>query len=436
MKTAYVNLGCPKNQVDLELILGGLPEASLCDSIEEADAVIINTCAFIEDAKRESIDAVLEAAAVKQRRPELKILVSGCLPQRYREELAKLIPEVDRFFFSTDIRQTVRNIQSCLELPTKEPMRRLLSPLHYAYLRIADGCDNRCAYCAIPLIKGGLRSRPLQEIVDEAKLLAERGTKELLLTAQDITAYGIDRGDAELPLLLEALNEIDGVEWIRLLYTHPAHWNERLIDELASLPKVVHYADIPIQHIADSVLKRMNRRTARADIERLIEKLRSRVPDVALRTTVLVGFPGESEAEFRQLVNFLEEADFAHLGVFTYSHEEETAAYRLPDDVPQRVKKERKEEIEALHMNLVEARNAAFIGRTLRVLADESGSAGSPGLGRSAYQAPEIDGNILLPPNVKPGEFYEVRITDVELFDLYGTPIISGTLAPPAPSNE
>jgi ribosomal protein S12 methylthiotransferase len=423
VKVAYINLGCPKNQVDLEIVLGGLDgTVQLCETAEEADAVIINSCAFIESAKRESIDAVFDAVSVKAQNPKLKVLVMGCLPQRYKDELAVLIPEVDRYFYSTRSETTLREVKKFLHEPNSQNCgRKLLSPSHYAYLRIADGCDNRCAYCAIPLIKGRFTSRPPGEIVREATDLARNGVKELMVIAQDTTSYGRDLPDnGSLSALLKELHTIDDLQWIRLLYTHPAHWSEALMDDLASLDKVVPYADIPIQHIADPILSSMGRNVTRAQIERLIASLRIRVPDVAIRTSIIVGYPGETDADFNELLDFLQEARFERLGVFTYSHEDGTRAYQLTDDVPDDVKLERQREIMRVQAEIVEERNNALIGRTLRVLVDELDKENNVALGRSVWDAPEVDGNIMLPPDVVPGEFYNVRIVQSELFDLVG----------------
>ena len=420
MKLAFINLGCPKNQVDLELILGALDGVRITEKVEEADAVIVNSCAFIESAKRESIDAIFAAVAARADNPALKIVVSGCLPQRYRQELAELLPEADRFCFSTDPKSTAAEIRSFLNLPPPTaPTRRLLSPKHYAYLRIADGCDNRCAYCAIPLIKGGYVSRPPDDILREAHQLTAAGVKELLIIAQDTTDYGKEFGSS-LPALLQQLNRIDGVNWIRLMYTHPAHWNERLIEQMAGLEKILPYADIPIQHIADKVLRRMGRKVTRAQIERLLERLRREVPHIALRTSIIVGFPGETDAEFNELLDFLQEVRFERLGVFTYSHEEGTRAFDWHDDVPEEVKLERQTEIMRLQAEAAEERNAALVGKTLLALIDECDPSGDFALGRTMWDAPEVDGNIILPKTVLTGEFYRVCVTGYDFYDLKG----------------
>ncbi len=421
MKLAYMNLGCPKNQVDLETILGGLAgQATLVADAREADVMIINTCSFLESSKKESIDAIFDVVSARRENPDLKIFVAGCLPQRYKEEAAELIPEVDRFFYSVDARQTLAQMKKMLNLAAGVGRRRLLNPKHYAYLRVAEGCNNRCAYCAIPLIKGNFVSRPMADILAEAEGLAAAGVKEVMVIAQDTTHYGADLDDVSLKHVLKALNDIAGFEWIRLLYTHPAHWSDELIDVVASLPKVVHYFDVPIQHISDPILKRMGRRVSRKDIEALIEKLRVRMPDVALRTSIITGFPGETEEQFIELLDFLEAVRFERLGVFTYSHEEGTRAYRFKDDVPEEVKLERQRLIMRQQDDIAQELNAAKIGGVIRVLVDEVDAAQNVAVARSQWDAPEVDGNIFLPAGVLQGEFYHVRITDANSYDLSG----------------
>ncbi|MBN1464419.1 30S ribosomal protein S12 methylthiotransferase RimO [candidate division KSB1 bacterium] len=423
MKLACLNLGCPKNQLDLETILGGLSQnATIIDDPLCADAVIINTCAFIDSAKQESIDAIFEIASLKEENQNLKVLVTGCLPQRYQQQLIKLMPEVDRFFFTVPAMATLRDVEAYLQQPpSREPKRHPLSPGHYAYLRIAEGCSNRCAYCAIPLIKGAFYSRPLELIVDEAQQLVRSGVKEIMLIGQDTTLYGSDLSDGvSLEDVLVALNDINGLAWIRLLYTHPAHWRDSLIDTMASLPKVVRYVDLPIQHIADAILERMGRKIRRAGIEKLIEKIRCKMPDIALRTSIITGFPGESEENFAELLDFLQQVQFERLGVFTYSHEENTRAYKLKDDVSQEVKLERQRTIMQLQEEIVEKRNVSLLGQQMTVIVDEPDEKQVAAYARSQWDAPEIDGNILLSGRVVKGEFYSARITDSSGYDLIG----------------
>jgi ribosomal protein S12 methylthiotransferase len=421
VKISYLNLGCPKNQVDLETILGGLSTSTtITDDVQNADAVIINTCSFIESSKRESIDAIFDIVSLKELNPNLKVLVTGCLPQRYKEEVAELIPEVDQFFYTVSAQTTSRDVQQFLQQPVDSQPRRVpLSPKHYAYLRISEGCDNRCSYCAIPLIKGRYASRPMHDILEDAHRLANEGVKELMLIAQDTTIYGHDLpGNLSLDHLLRQLHDIDGFEWIRLLYTHPAHWQDSLIDTLASLDKVVNYVDVPIQHIADPILKKMGRRVDRRGIENLIAKIREKIPAMALRTSIITGFPGETDEHFDELMAFLCNVQFERLGVFTYSHEEETRAYKMKDDVPDDVKLDRQRQIMNLQSDIAETRNASLIGKQLKVLVDEIDKKNNVAFARSEWDAPEIDGNILLTEPVVEGEFYTVRITDSHLYDL------------------
>ncbi|MBN1558971.1 30S ribosomal protein S12 methylthiotransferase RimO [candidate division KSB1 bacterium] len=422
MKVAYLNLGCPKNQVDLETILGGLAQnATIIDDPVSADAVIINTCAFIESAKRESIDSIFDVVSLKELNPNLQVLVTGCLPQRYKEKLAELMPEVDRFFNAVSAKSVLRDMANYLQQPLRQEERYPLSPRHYAYLRIAEGCDNRCAYCAIPLIKGALSSRPLPLILDEARQLVESGVKEIILIGQDTTLYGSDLTKAvSLDDLLVALNDIEGVAWIRLLYTHPAHWRDSLIDTMASLSKVVRYVDMPIQHISDAILDRMGRKIRRAGIEKLIDKIRRKMPDIALRTSIITGFSGETDEHFAELLDFLQDIQFERLGVFTYSREENTRAYRMKDDVPHDVKMQRQSAILQLQEEIVERRNSSLVGRHLTVLVDEVDENQMAAYGRSQWDAPEIDGNILLSGSVVKGEFYSARITEANMYDLIG----------------
>ena len=423
MKLGYVNLGCPKNQVDLETILGGLADqAALVEDVHDADVMIVNTCAFIESSKKESIDTIFDVVSARQENPNLKVLVTGCLPQRYKEEITELMPEVDRFFYTVDARQTLAQIRKLLNRPaTEKTPRRLLNPGHYAYVRIAEGCNNRCAYCAIPLIKGNFVSRPMDEILSEAEQLAAAGVKEIMVIAQDTTFYGTDLADGKsLISVLSALNDLDGVEWIRLMYTHPAHWTEQLIDAVASLDKVAPYFDLPVQHISDPILKKMGRRVTRAQIENLIQKLRAKIPDVALRTSIITGFPGESDKHFQELLDFLDEIRFERLGVFTYSHEDGTRAYSWPDDIPEELKLERQRIIMRRQDDIAQEISAEKIGKTIRVLVDEVDTEKDLALARSLWDAPEVDGNIFLPARVVKGEFYNARIIDANVYDLVG----------------
>jgi len=426
MKLAFISLGCPKNAVDLETVLAGIDShVELVDDAAEADAVLINTCAFIESAKQESIDTILEIVQIKKDRPQFRVLVSGCRPQRYREELAQVLPEVDAFFDSTDAKQTRRQLREFLQLPTScHSERKRLTPPHYAYLRIADGCDNRCSYCAIPLIKGGYRSRSLDEILQEAEILSQEGALELNLVAQDITRYGRDlQNQDSLVKLLQRLSDIPRVQWLRLLYTHPAHWSEALMEAVAGLDKVVKYVDLPIQHITDHMLERMRRHTTRQAIETLIETMRMKIPGLALRTTVMVGFPGETEKDFRELLHFIENTRFERLGVFAYSNEEGTEASLWRDSVPRAKKEDRQNVVMETQAIIAGEHNAAMIGRELRVLVDEVMTETRQSIARTAWDAPEIDNTVIVEGNLEPGKFYAVKIQGADTYDLFAQPL-------------
>ncbi len=439
MKLHYVSLGCPKNVIDLETILGGLArQIELVDDPQRADVALINTCAFIASAKQEAIETILQIAALKKGNPRLRVLVSGCLPQRYQEELSGLLPEVDAFFADRDALITTREIDCFLGFAagpaegtsaakTGAPVcgqgapRYRLTPKHYAYLRIADGCDNRCTYCAIPLIKGDCKSRSLPEIREEAELLAADGARELLIVAQDSTRYGVDLpSPARLHNLLAELQEVKQVRWIRLLYTHPAHWYDELIEAVAGLEKMVPYIDLPIQHISDPMLKAMGRRSSRRHITDLIEKLRGRIPNLALRTSLIVGFPGESEEDFRVLRDFVKLSRFERLGVFAYSQEEGTAAGEWPESVSEEEKRARLEEIMEIQAGISLEHNQALVGRQLEVVADQPGDEKGTTLARTLWDAPEIDNAAILDQELAPGTFAAIECTAADVYDLYG----------------
>jgi ribosomal protein S12 methylthiotransferase len=426
MKVHYVSLGCPKNAIDLEIILGGLTaHLEVVEDPEEAEVVLVNTCAFIASAKQEAVETILQLAALKESRPALRLLVSGCLPQRYRHELAGLLPEVDGFFFDRDPRRTAAEIGTFLGTPSHSCDHRYrLTPQHYAYLRIADGCDNRCSYCAIPLIKGSMHSRPLREIREEAEMLAADGVREVMIVAQDSTRYGHDlESPARLHTVLASLQEVRDLRWIRLLYTHPAHWYDELIDAMAALPKVVPYIDLPVQHISDRILKAMGRRTGRREIEILIEKLRQRIPGLVLRTSLIVGFPGEAEEDFTELCEFVRQTGFERLGVFSYSQEEGTPAGRWPESVGEAEKQARVAEIMQIQADLSLARNMALVGRQLQVVVDEPGEEEGTSLARTIWDAPEIDNSVMIDQDLAPGTFASVICTGADVYDLFGHPV-------------
>ena len=422
MKISYISLGCPKNEVDLETILGGLQSgAEIIHEPENADVVIINTCAFINDARQESVDHILAALEKRRHDPQFSVLVTGCLAQRYREELQREIPEISGYYDTTDPVRTLRQIQQHLHLPETSGRRMQVTPLHYAYLKIAEGCNNRCSYCAIPLIKGDYVSRPLDEIVTEAEQLAKAGVKELMVVAQDTTQYGHDLGAGHtLTDVLKSLARIDDLHWIRLLYTHPAHWRDEFIDTIASLDKVVNYIDLPIQHISDPILKSMGRHTTRREIETLIHKLRERIPGLTLRTSVITGYPGESKAHFRELLDFIEGIGFDRLGVFTYSQEQDTRAARLPDDVPDKVKQARKQEIMELQADIALFKNKELVGLEEKVIIDQTDHELNMAIGRTYRDSPDIDNTVILPLPAESGKIYRVRFTGADIYDLHG----------------
>lgn len=423
MKIAYVSLGCPKNVSDLELILGGLQnQVEIVDSPDSADITLINTCSFIESAKTEAIDTILEAVQLKETRPGHKVVVTGCLPQRYQNELVKEMPEVDLFIPFQDVGQITKSLAAFIDKkyqPT--PARMRITPSHYGYLKISEGCNNRCSYCAIPSIKGNYRSFAMDRILEDARILADSGVRELIVVAQDTTVYGHDLGkDSSIVALLRELCAFDEFRWVRLMYTHPAHWSDQLINAIAGLDKVVKYIDLPLQHISDRLLKLMRRRVTRAEIERLLEKLRDRIPNLALRTSLIVGFPGETEGEFNELEGFVEKTRFDRLGVFTYSQEEGTRAARFADDVPETVKEERRSRIMELQADIALEKNEQLIGREIDVLIDECDDENNLAYGRSQWDAPEVDNNVIVEESLSVGRFYSVSIDSVSNYDLIG----------------
>lgn len=413
-----VTLGCSKNTVDTEHLLAQLPpEEFEIVGDGPVDCLLVNTCGFIGDAKEESVNAVLEAVAAKSRGEAAEVIVFGCLSQRYGAELKEEIPEVDAWFGAREIAPVLRHLG--VE-PSSSAPRRLAPGKGYAYLKISEGCDRRCSYCAIPFIRGAHRSVPMEELVEEARMLAERGVKELILIAQDTTYYGLDlyrrRALAEL---IGRLSEIDGIEWIRIHYSYPADFPEDVLEQMADNPKVCKYLDIPLQHISDGVLDRMHRNVDGAWTRELISRLRSRVPGVVLRTTMIVGHPGETEEQFSELLEFVREARFERLGAFTYSEEEGTYdAAHFKDDVPQEEKQSRLDRLMSLQSDISYSYNQSRIGSVERVLVDEVMPDGTL-VCRSQYESPDVDGEILVRgASVPVGEFITVKITGAEEYDL------------------
>jgi ribosomal protein S12 methylthiotransferase len=438
LKIAYISLGCPKNEIDLEIILGRLGEQiDIVDDPRSAQATIINTCAFITSAREESIQTILELISLKEKNPAYKILVTGCLPQRYHHLLEKEIPEVNAFFDVLEPIRAAGDIGKFLQVSLADPSpRRRITPKHYAYLRIADGCDNRCSYCAIPVIKGPYRSRAFTDVLDEARSLVDSGARELILVAQDTTNYGNDLVPRRtLGELILALEEIDRLKWIRLMYTHPARWDDQLIDTIAHATKVVRYVDLPVQHASDRILESMRRRVTQADLRSLIRKLRDRIPGIRLRTSLIVGYPGETRKEYRKLVDFVREVEFDRLGVFTYSHEEDTRAYALSDNVSHKTKIARQENLLAIQAEISYHKNQQLVGKTVEAVVDEIDKENNTSIARTSWDAPEIDNMVLIPAMHRIGTFLKVRITKAETFDLWGK-VVSAAEGNSAPREE
>lgn len=458
MKIGFVSLGCPKNLVDSEVMLGMAEKDGheITADASEADVLVVNTCAFIDRAKTESIDTIIEMAELKKQAAGRKLVVTGCLAERYRDELKKEIPEIDAIYGTGEVEGLAQfmagvatpaapgGAAKALPFYTKPPVfgvdlptyiydadtpRKRVTPSHYAYVKIAEGCDYKCAFCIIPKMRGHYRSRSIESIVKEAHQLAAQGVKELLLISQDSTFYGIDRGErGALPKLLRALNEVDGIEWVRLLYLYPTTITAEVIDAIADLDKVVKYIDLPLQHASDAVLKRMKRPGTRKSYVRLLDNIRARIPNVALRTTFIVGFPGETAEDFAELESFIEEVGFDHVGVFTYSHEEGTSAHELNDDVPAATKKKRQERLMARQRKIVALRQQARIGERTRLVVDGQSPEHELVLqGRLAGQAPEIDPVVYLtdcdPSSLAKGSFIDVEIVGAQDYDLVARPL-------------
>jgi len=430
-KIGMVSLGCPKNQVDAEQMMGVLAGSGfeLTADQQEADVIVVNTCGFIESAKEESIGAILEAAKMKKRGKCRALVVAGCLAQRYKDELRKELPEADAIIGTAEVarigeicRQALAGSEQIVRVAAPEIVyglpRLSTTPRHYRYLKIAEGCSNRCSYCAIPMIRGDFFSRPAASIIDEAKKLADDGAKELILLAQDSTGYR--DGKTDLPALLRKLARVRGISWVRLMYAYPGRISDALMAVLAEEEKLCKYLDIPVQHIDGKVLAAMNRKGSPDEIRRTIEKLRKRVPGIALRTSLITGFPGETEAAFKRLLSFVKETAFDHLGVFTYSPEEGTPAAQLGSQVAPETAQERLDRIMQAQAKISLKKNRALIGTGRTVLVD--GLEDDTLFGRLSSQAPEIDGAVYLSETeAVPGDFVEVTIIDASEYDLVGT---------------
>ena len=437
-KVSLVSLGCPKNLVDAEVMLGYLSRAGYAVTTDEtqADIIIVNTCSFIKEAKQESIDTILDLADRKHDGHCKLLIVTGCLPQRYQEELAKELPEVDIFVGTGDYPRIVEIIaekrtsseQICYtgdpNFVYNDELPRLQSSPHYtAYLKIAEGCSNRCAYCVIPMLRGDHRSRPLESLLTEARQLVAGGVKELNLIAQDITAYGRDLPDAPtLEELIQELAKLEGLKWIRLLYAYPDGVTDSLIALIKNEPKVCKYLDLPIQHISNPILKRMRRRSGEEDIRALIGKLRREIPDIAIRTSLIVGFPGETSEDFKKLLQFVEETRFDRLGVFCYSREEGTPAAEMPEQVSERIKRERHKKLMRTQARVSFKHNRTLVDSEEEVLVEGYSEETELLLkGRSSRQAPDVDGQVYITAgNANVGEIVRLKITDSSDYDLIG----------------
>lgn len=436
-KIGMISLGCPKNQVDAEHMLA-LVDAEgweIVDYVDGCDVVIINTCGFIDDAKKEAIENILDMVELKKEGTISKIIVTGCLAQRYKEEIVKEIPEVDAVVgigangsIIDTIKEVMNSVSTIEKYPSRcdlplEGQRILTTPQYWAYLKIGEGCSNRCTYCTIPSIRGNMRSRSMENVIDEAKQLAELGVKELILIAQDTTSYGLDLyGELKLPELLNELCKIESIEWIRLLYCYPDRITDELIDTIKNQEKVVNYIDLPLQHADDKILKAMNRRGDQALIRSVISKLRTEIPDVVIRTTFIVGFPGEGEDEFETLAEFVNEIEFDRLGVFTFSPQEGTPAFDMDNQVDDDVKTRRGEVIMQDQYSIMEEKNNEKIGKTYKVVVEDYDGYSDSYTGRTYMDAPEIDGLVKFTSHkdLDIGDFVDVEIFDIEDYDLIG----------------
>ena len=423
-KLNFISLGCAKALVDSEKLIGALKNTNydITDNPEEADTMVINTCGFIDMARQESIDTILQATELKKKGTLNKLVVMGCLSERYPKELSKDIPEVDYFFGSND-HVKIMQLLTGKEFSQDDPifLRSILTPQHYAYIKIAEGCDNGCSFCSIPIMRGLQKSRSIDSIIWEAEKLSDQGVKELLIIAQDTTSYGWDLKPKQyLNNLVEELDRLD-FEWIRIHYAHPAHLSRKIIQSIADANNVCSYLDMPIQHASDPILKSMRRGLNADGIKKRIQLLRDSVRDIKIRTTLIVGYPGETEEDFEKLSSFIEEVRFDRLGVFTYSEEEGTLAEALKDDIPQAVKNDRKAQIMDLQASISNENNQLMIGKEVRVLVDDTGEKHS--VGRTEFDSPEIDNIVNIGAKLEVGQFYNVKIQSANEFELIGTPI-------------
>lgn len=418
-RLAVVTLGCAKNTVDSEELLSQIENSNykIVENPHKADILVINTCGFIEDAKEESLDAIFEAVQLKKAGKLKKIVVIGCLSERYMSELRKEIPEVDEYIGANKIEEVTEKLGINFKYELLGE-RHLTTPKHYAYLKISEGCNNPCSFCAIPLIKGKYRSKPIERVLLEAERLALLGVKELIIIAQDTTYYGLDLyGKKRIAELLEKISSIKGIEWIRLMYTYPSKFPEDLF-QVYKNEKICKYIDIPIQHISDKILKSMRRGISSNATRKLIDKIRNKIPDVAIRTSLIVGYPLETEKEFNELTHFVEESEFERLGVFTYSMEEDTYAEMYGDPIPKDIKEERKNILMTIQKEISLKKNSQFVGKKIKVLIDTKSK--DVAYGRTEFDAPEIDNEVIINnvDSLNIGNFYDVKIVDYLEYDL------------------
>lgn len=437
MNILFISLGCDKNLVDSEVMLGLLDKKGyqIVDSEEDADIIVVNTCCFIHDAKEESIQTILEMAEYKKERKLKALIVTGCLAQRYQQEIIDEIPEVDAVLGTTSYDHIVEAVEEALAgnghvvledvdaLPDVKEKRLVTTGGHYAYMKIAEGCDKHCTYCIIPKLRGNYRSVPMEKLLAEAKDLADQGVKELILVAQETTVYGKDLyGEKSLHKLLRELCKISGIQWIRILYCYPEEIYDELIQTIKEENKVCHYLDLPIQHASDAVLKRMGRRTSKAQLVEIIEKLRKEIPDISLRTTLITGFPGETQEQHEELKDFVDEMEFDRLGVFTYSPEEDTPAATMTEQIPEEVKEDRQAELMELQQEIAFDLAEDMVGREVLVMIEGKVADENAYVGRTYKDAPNVDGLIFINTDeeLMSGDFARVRVTGALEYDLIG----------------
>ena len=423
-KLHLISLGCAKNLVDSEILLGGLKHSKfdVIDEPDKADTIIVNTCGFLDIAREESVDTILQAAELKKSGIVKQLVVMGCLSERYPLELKEEIPEVDRFFGTNNHKQ-IASFLTGEEYGRDDPLfyRSLLTPSHYSYLKIAEGCDNGCSFCSIPIMRGLQKSRNLPEIIDETSHLVDSGVKEIMIIAQDTTSYGWDLSKKiYLSDLIYAMDQMDNApDWIRIHYAHPAHLSQRIIEAITTSNRVCRYIDMPIQHASDTLLKSMRRGLNQDGIREKIQKLRTAIPDIRIRTTLIVGYPGETDKDFKTLTDFILEMKFDHLGVFTYSEEEGTLAAELEDNISRELKDERKAVIMDIQNNINYEKNSIMVGQTKKVIIDEVGE--TVAVGRTEYDSPEIDNIVRIDGKVTKGDFYNVNINNFNEYELIGS---------------